>query len=141
MVESARIVAENLRLQRARENLEQASLQSADRTLVAEYQVELSKQVEDAKTKAYAQHIEVFNRFVEDIRSRGPYDVVITRRTNHQTTTGRYSLRKPGYTHYHSHLKRGQPTMVVGFWVNNSNPRDIIVDFWGTHEGVPWRRR
>lgn len=139
VAESGRIVAEDIRLQRARERLEQSGLESAQRTPVVEYQVKLSKQVENAKTKAYAQYNRVFNTFVEDLRSRGPYDVVITRRTNHQPTTGQYRLRKPGYTHYHSHLKRGRPTMVVGFWVNNDNPRDIIIDFWGTHEGVPWR--
>ncbi|MGA0164312.1 MAG: hypothetical protein ACO3LE_08755 [Bdellovibrionota bacterium] len=136
---SGRIMAENLRLQRARENLEQSGLESADRAPAAEYRVELSKRVENARDKAYREYIEYFNEFIEDLRSNGPYDDVITRRTNHQATTGRYGLNRPGYTHYHSHLKRGQPTMVVGFWVNDSNPRDIIIDFWGTHEGVPWR--
>lgn len=141
IAESGRSMAENLRLQRARENLEQAGLESAERAPVVQYQVELSKQVEDAKNKGYAQYNGVFNRFVEDLSSKGPYDDAIIRRINHQKTTGRYGLRKTGYTHYHLHLKRGQPTMVVGFWVNDNNPREIIVNYWGTHEGVPWDRR
>ena len=76
--------------------------------------------------------------FLTTLSNKGPFSPEITVLHNHQKTTGWYANRMTGWTHFHAHLKRGNPTMVVGFWVKDKDSHQVIVDYWGTHEGVPW---
>jgi len=62
----------------------------------------------------------------------------VTVKKNFQKTTGWYSSTQNGWTHFHCHLKGGHPTMVVGFWVKDRNSHEVVVDYWGTHEGAIW---
>jgi len=86
----------------------------------------------------YQIHKSYLDDFVSTLTEEGPHSRSITGLTNHQKTGRKYGNGKRGWTHFHCHLKRGHPTMVVGYWVNDKNPREVEIDYWGTHEGVPW---
>jgi hypothetical protein len=101
-----------------------------------EYSVDASR-IEKMRTRfgIYQSYIDAF---VSDLREKGPFHQDITVKKNFQKTTGWYSTTKSGWTHFHCHLKGGHPTMVVGFWVKDRDSQKVIVDYWGTHEGVHW---
>jgi hypothetical protein len=93
--------------------------------------------IEKMKTR-FGTYQSYIDEFVADLRQKGPFHQDVTVKKNFQKTTGWYSNTKNGWTHFHCHLKGGHPTMVVGFWVKDRNSHEVIVDYWGTHEGVHW---
>jgi len=95
----------------------------------------------DRVTKDLGRHpqmsprFEAFNQLLED----DPFGEGITHMGNFQKSKEpkqRVNADRPlseRWVHYHAHLKGGHPTFVVGWWVNQKT-KEVIIEFFGTHE-------
>lgn len=114
----------------------------------AKFEVSVPRKVEAMlEARPSDRYLEDFHALVEAMKVYGLLADRVTGGQTHrglnrlQLTTGSYKTRRTGWKHYHGHLSpsRAKPTIVVGFWVKESDPHQIEFDYYGTHENVPWR--